>query len=113
MPTIRELAAFRAVMETGSLSRAAEIMLVTQPAMSKIIKGLEEKTGLRLFKRHRQRLDPTVEAQILLNEVEIVRHSLARVKRISQDLGAAALADLAVSAMAATGNNLHPEALAD
>lgn len=113
MPTIRELAAFRAVMETGSLSRAAEIMLVTQPAMSKIIKGLEEKTGLRLFKRHRQRFHPTVEAQILLNEVENVLHSLARVKRISQDLGAVALSDLTVSAMAAAGINLLPKVLAD
>lgn len=113
MPTIRQLEAFRAVMETGSLSRAAEIMLVTQPAMSKIIQGLEAETGLQLFTRHRQRLHPTVEARILLNEAENVLHSLERVRRISHDLGSAALSDLTISAMAAAGINLLPKLLSD
>lgn len=47
----RSLEYFRAVAQTGSVSRAAQIMSVTQPAVSKQISQLEKLLSLKLFHR--------------------------------------------------------------
>ena len=62
MLTLRQIAAFRAVMITGSMVRAADMMCVTQPAVSRLIKHLEEALELPLFKRGKGGLHPTSEA---------------------------------------------------
>ena len=59
---LRQLEAFRAVMQSGSVSRAAQRMLLTQPAVTKLLRSLEDETGLPLFDRSRRHLQPTPEA---------------------------------------------------
>lgn len=51
LPSIRQLRAFVAVYYTGSLSAAAEALALTQPAVTVLIKELEEKLAVRLFDR--------------------------------------------------------------
>ena len=48
---IRHLRAIGAIDETGSLSRAADRLNLTQSALSHQIKGLEQVLGLTLFLR--------------------------------------------------------------
>ncbi len=48
---LRQVEAFKAVIEHGTVSRAAEVMNVSQPAISKLVAHLEDDTGLRLFER--------------------------------------------------------------
>ncbi|WP_144639308.1 LysR family transcriptional regulator [Bordetella genomosp. 13] len=50
-PSIRQLRAFVAVYHTGSLSAAAEVLALTQPAVTVLLRELEEKLGVRLFDR--------------------------------------------------------------
>ncbi len=109
--TLRQLQAFRAVMETGSISRAAQILLLSQPAVTKIIQGLEFDTGLRLFIRERQKLVPTLEAGILMNEVDSLFASLDRVDRLSKDLRTLAVSSLIVATMPTAGISLLPSVL--
>ena len=54
-----ELRAFIAVAETGSFSRAAEQLHVTQPAVTKRIQGLESRIGAPLFDRVGKRVHLT------------------------------------------------------
>src|SRR6188768_2221616 len=49
----RLLRSFTAVAEDGSLSRAAERLFVSQPALTKQIRQLETQLGVRLFTRSR------------------------------------------------------------
>jgi DNA-binding transcriptional LysR family regulator len=65
---LRQVEAFKAVIEYGTVSRAAEMMNVSQPAMSKLIAHLEEDTGLRLFDRVKGRLVPTRRGMRLYEE---------------------------------------------
>lgn len=51
-----ELKAFVAVADTGSFSRAADALHVTQPAVSKRIQSLESALGIRLFDRVGRRI---------------------------------------------------------
>ncbi len=59
---ITRLRAFRAVMRSGSASRAAKALGVTQPAISRMIADVERELGLALFAREGGRLVPTAEA---------------------------------------------------
>jgi DNA-binding transcriptional LysR family regulator len=70
-----------AVVEAGTVSRAAEILHISQPAASKLIQDLEADTGLQLFERDSGRLVPTRRGMRLYEEVERIFggvHQLAR-----------------------------------
>lgn len=56
---IRQIRYFLAVQETGSFTRAAETMFVTQPALSTAIKALEEELGSELLVRKPKRITLT------------------------------------------------------
>ena len=76
----RQIKAFRAVMETGSVTRAAELLHLSQPAVSKLIASFEEAAGYRLFVRERNRLIATEEAVFLLHEADDVLIALDRLQ---------------------------------
>jgi len=56
LPPLGDLHAFAVVGETRSLTRAAERLNVTQPAVSKRIRALEEWLGLQLVERRANRI---------------------------------------------------------
>ena len=66
---LRQIEAFKAVIENGTISRAAQILNISQPAMSKLIAHLEFDTGLRLFDRVKGRLAPSEHGMRLYDEV--------------------------------------------
>ncbi|MBL4740950.1 MAG: LysR family transcriptional regulator [Sneathiella sp.] len=66
----RQIEAFRAVMITGSGTEAAKMLFITQPAISRLISDLEYKSGLKLFTRKPNRLEPTPEAHALYATVD-------------------------------------------
>ncbi len=66
---MREVEIFRTVMQTGSASKAARLLGITQPAVSQSLRRLEDYAEIPLFQRLRGKLYPTQEAAALLNEV--------------------------------------------
>jgi DNA-binding transcriptional LysR family regulator len=66
----RQLEAFRAVMESGSVTRAAASLRISQPAVSKLLAQLARNCGFALFQRVGNRLIATAEAMFLSAEVE-------------------------------------------
>ncbi|MGX1787000.1 LysR family transcriptional regulator [Bosea sp. NPDC055332] len=63
MMNVRQVETFDVVMKVGSISRAAEILDVTQPVVSRTIAELESALGFSLFDRVRNRIVPTPEAK--------------------------------------------------
>jgi len=63
---ISSLQAFLAVAETGSFSRAADRLFITQPAVSKRIAALEDELHTKLFDRIGRRVALTEAGQALL-----------------------------------------------
>lgn len=59
LPSVRQLRAFVAVYQTGSVSVAAEQLALTQPAVSVLLRELEDRLGLRLFDRSTRSLRRT------------------------------------------------------
>lgn len=81
------LAAFEAfikVMETGSISMAADLLFITQPAVTKRIHSLEEYFGVKLFESAGRGVQATHAAHSLLpkvknwlNELGNIHHTLS------------------------------------
>jgi DNA-binding transcriptional LysR family regulator len=63
---IRQLEILSRVAETGSFSRAAKAMGLSQPTASEHIKTLEKELGTRLFDRLGRRVEPTKAGLLLL-----------------------------------------------
>lgn len=70
IPSANYLFAFEAAARRLSFTAAAKELNVSQPAVSKTIKLLEESTGLKLFRRESARLELTAEGQRLYQEVQ-------------------------------------------
>lgn len=70
MINVKQLQIFRAVMQSGTISAAARQLNVSQPAVTKMLHGLEETVGRPLFARVKGRIYPTPEARLLFSEVD-------------------------------------------
>ncbi len=62
---VRHLRNMLAVMEEGSLGKAAQRLNISQPALTKGIQRLEEHLGVRLFEREARGMKPTFYAESL------------------------------------------------
>jgi DNA-binding transcriptional LysR family regulator len=67
---LRQVEIFKALIEHGTVSRAAEVVFISQPAASKLLVQLEADHNLKLFDRHKGRLVPTVQALRLYEEID-------------------------------------------
>lgn len=67
---IRTLRYFLAVAREENMTRAAEILHVTQPTLSKTLKALEEELGKKLFERHSFSISLTQEGVLLRDRAE-------------------------------------------
>ncbi|PSH61744.1 LysR family transcriptional regulator [Phyllobacterium brassicacearum] len=67
---VSDLMAFIAVAQEGSFTRAAVRLGVSQPALSKTIRTLEERLGLRLLSRTTRSVAPTEAGERLLRSIE-------------------------------------------
>lgn len=108
---IRQLEILKAVMQWGSVSRAAERLHCTQPTVSIAIANLESEIGLALFDRSGGQLVPTEEARKLFEEVEQSLLSLERVKDRITALKSGGVERLRVASHGAPSAFLLPEAL--
>ncbi len=71
---MRQLRQFIAVVEHANVRRAAEAMYLSQPALTKSIKNLEEELGVQLFARGPRGMTPTIYGDILLRHARLLRN---------------------------------------
>ena len=64
---LHDLQVLMAVVQAGSMNKAANLLNTTQPAVSKTIAELEHTVGVRLLDRHRQGVEPTRHGRVLLD----------------------------------------------
>jgi len=110
---LRQIEAFRAVMMEGSVTQAAAILGVTQPAVSALIANLEASMGFLLFNRHRGRFQPTGEALAFLEDAERLVTSHDRAQRSARDIRDLKSGALRIAAMQAISMNFLPKLIAN
>lgn len=77
---IKQLSAVVAVAETRSVTRAAELLHVVQPAVTRQIRLLEEELGVQLFERSRHGMLPTVAGEAMIAHARRVLQEIERAK---------------------------------
>lgn len=108
---IAALQAFLAVAETGSFSRAAERIFLTQPAVSKRIASLESQLGTRLFDRIGKRAHLTPAGTVLYERAHTLLRDLDDVRRSIADLSGAIAGELRLATSHHIGLHRLPEPL--
>src|SRR5215208_4647260 len=72
-PDVAELRAFCAAVDLGSLGRAARLMRLSQPALSKRLRTLEALAGAKLLERSPRGVTPTPAGRRLYLEEQAAR----------------------------------------
>ncbi len=108
---LRELQAFKAIADCGSLGRAAEALNATQPALTRIVKRLEQQLGVALFERHTHGVSLTAYGRALEPYASLMlaeSHSAVRELREMQGLQRGVVR---VGAVASAVENFLPDAI--
>jgi DNA-binding transcriptional LysR family regulator len=109
---LRHIEVFQAVYSSGSVTRAAEILSVSQPSVSKVLAHAEQQLGYKLFDRVRGTLVPTPEAHQLYSHVLNVNQSVDRLRHVAENLRAAEQGRVRIAATPAFGIDILPKAIA-
>ncbi|KPL53018.1 transcriptional regulator [Prosthecomicrobium hirschii] len=104
----RQVEAFRAVMLTGSVTEAANLMAVTQPAVSRLLRDLQELLRLQLFEKRGTGLVPTAAAMALFTEVERSFVGLERITAAAEEIRGRRIGSLRIAALPALANGFLP-----
>ena len=109
---LRQLEIFSAVMRCRTTVAAAEELSMSQSAVSNAIKHLEYQLGFTLFERVSNRLQPTEEAKILLEESEPLFMHQQAVNQRAADLKAGRIGRIRIAATAELSESILPMAMA-
>jgi DNA-binding transcriptional LysR family regulator len=109
---LRQIEVFRAVMITGTVRGAAQLLFVSEPAVSRLLSHTESRVGFALFERIRGRLHATPEAKKLFHEVEQVYAGVQRVNELARDLSENQEGILNIISSPSVGQLLIPQAIA-
>lgn len=83
---LRHIEVFHAIMQAGTISGAAQLLNISQPAATKVLQHCELQLGLKLFERIKGKLHPTPEAHQLFIEVDKLNRDLQSVRRLANNL---------------------------
>lgn len=108
---MRHLEVFHAIMQTGSVTGAARLLNVSQPAVTSVLKHCESRVGLKLFSRVGGRLQPTPEAVALFPDVHDIYSRLDAMGRLVQDLAGGRLGSLSIAACFPVANGYLAKAV--
>ena len=83
---LRHIEVFQAVLEAGTLTGAANLLNISQPAATKLLQHAEQRLGYALFTRVRGRLQVTPEGLILKEKIEKISDDVRELQRLAANL---------------------------
>lgn len=107
----RQVTAFLAIVDHGSLGRAAEALHVTQPALSRTIQRLEQQLGTALFERYAKGMVPSAIGQALLPHARLLQRGAQAAVEEVQALRGLARGTLRVGAIGSIAASALPQAI--
>jgi DNA-binding transcriptional LysR family regulator len=93
---LRDIEYFTVLAEQGNIGRAADILGLSQPAISKSLRRLEDALRVRLFRRSHRGIELTAEGSALLARTRDLRLSLQNIAREVTELGEGRVAHLRI-----------------
>ncbi|MBV7484995.1 LysR family transcriptional regulator [Bordetella sp. BOR01] len=109
---LRHIEVFYAIMQAGSVTGAAHLLNVTQPAVSNVLRHAEQQLGLKLFERIAGRLQPTPEAYDIFPDVQEIFGRIGTLNRMVEEMQGGRTGRLAIAASPTLVNAYLPKAIA-
>ena len=82
----RQIEVFQAVMESSTLTDAANRLCISQPSVSRILSRFEQLTGFKAFEHKGRRLVPTEAARIFYEETLRVQRGIDHLNRVAEEI---------------------------
>jgi len=111
--TLEQLRIFVCVAERLNMTRAAEVLHITQSGVSASIGALESAYGTALFDRVGRRIELSVAGQAFLVEAEKVLNQVRTAQRTLSDLSNLRRGTVSICASQTIGNYWLPQVIAD
>jgi len=99
-------------MATGSFTKAAESLRLTQSAVSRSLAALEFEIGFRILKRRHGNLVPTAEGEAFCREAERILNAIDDLPRVARDIEADRGQQLRIVALPQLARGLLPDVIA-
>lgn len=99
-------------MACGTTTRAAEILRISQPAVSRLLADLERSTKLKLFERGKGRIKPTAEGHAFHEEVQRAFIGLERLSFAAENIRSFAAGSLRIASLPVLGHAFLPRVIA-
>lgn len=109
---IRQIEAFRAVITLGSMTKAAQLLGISQPAVSRLMVDFQEAVGFKLFRRSRGGAEPTSDARRLFELVDKLFVGLEEMNQEVHAIRTMASGSVTIASMGPYDNGLLPELIA-
>jgi DNA-binding transcriptional LysR family regulator len=108
---MRHLDVLLAVAAEGSMQRAAQRVHLTQPAISKLVREMEEMFGAQLFDRSKRGVVLTESGRALAARAEYLRNEIDRAREEVAAIGRGTLGALRIGALPVAESRLLPQSL--
>ena len=108
----RHIEIFYSVYKYKTLTNAAKILNVSQPALSKSIQYAEHKLNLKLFNKSSGMLVPTSEADLLFKHAEKINLSVKEFNQMAENLSESPSDRVEIGITPSLGSSFLPEYLA-
>lgn len=110
---LRHLQVFHAILEEGSVTKAATRMGISQPAISVALSTLEELLGYTLFHRSKGYFSPTPEAYLLQADADLAILAFEQFANRGRLIGHGNVGLIRIGTIGTTTANLMPEIISD
>ena len=108
---LRYIELFHAILTSGSITGAAKLLDISQPAASKALQHAEDQLGFALFSRVSGRIQPTQQAQLLRDRIENIIQEVQELERLTTNMSQPGNCPLRVTCTPTLAQVLLPSAI--
>lgn len=108
----RQLRSFLAIVDQGSLNRAAKSIHMTQPTLSRLLADMERRLGQRLFERSAKGMIPTPAGELLIPYAQMILHEMNSADEALQALRGLKTGWARIGAVATIARSILPPVIA-
>lgn len=104
-----DLEYFLEICRLGSIAQAANHLGVTQPALSKAIRRLEQIAGARLLDRNARGVSPTEMGHILVQRASLILHELDAARSVLQEMSGVRMGTISIGVPPTLNHGFIPD----
>jgi len=113
MLTLRQIEVIRAVEMAGTIAGASDLLNVSAPGLSRLIKNTEETLGFKLFQRRSGTFIPAVEARAVFDQINVVFDRFEALEGALKDLQTGRENHLSFASVPSLSEYVVPRAVKD